>query len=126
MKTVSSIDAHIKSLPKEVGALVQTVREVISQAAPTAVEAIKYGIPTFLLNGKNLVHFAGYKGHIGFYPAPSGIEAFKKDLARYSTGKGTLQFKFDEPLPLTLIQDVVRFRVKEITTMTAQPKTKKK
>jgi uncharacterized protein YdhG (YjbR/CyaY superfamily) len=113
MMTAKSIDEHIKTLPKDVAKLVQSIRETVHKAAPDAVEGIKYGLPTFILQGKNLVHFAGYKEHIGFYPAPSGIEAFKKDLAKYNTGKGTLRFSLDEPIPLPLIRKVVLFRVKE-------------
>ena len=77
-----------------------------------AVEAIKYAMPTFVLNG-NLVHFAAFKNHLGFYPVPSGIEAFKKDLSVYKGGKGSVQFPLDKPLPLDLITKIVNFRVKE-------------
>ncbi len=88
------------------------VRETIRASAPQAEETIKYGIPTFTLHG-NLVHFGAYKHHIGFYPAPSGIEAFKKELSVYKCAKGSVQFPVDKPLPLTLITKIVKFRVKE-------------
>jgi uncharacterized protein YdhG (YjbR/CyaY superfamily) len=88
----------------------EEIRSTIKKAAPQAEEAIKYGIPTFTLNG-NLVHFGGYKNHIGFYPAPKGIEAFKTETAQYENGKGTLQFPIDKPLPLDLVSRIVKFRV---------------
>ena len=113
MKTYTSIDDHIQNHPEAVQKLLQSIRKTIHSAAPDAKESIKYGMPTFILHGKNLVHFAGYKEHIGFYPAPSGIEAFKSDLKKYNTGKGTLRFSLDEPIPLSLIRKVVVFRVRE-------------
>lgn len=113
MLNAKNIDAHIRSLPEEVQKKLTSLRETIQKAAPSAAECIKYGIPTFTLNGKNLVHFAGYTSHIGFYPAPSGIEEFKKELAPYISGKGTLKFPLDKPLPLPLIRKIVQFRVKE-------------
>jgi len=112
MKTYTNIDQYISTFPKEVQTLLQKVRETIHKAAPDAVEAIAYGIPTFKLNG-NLVHFGGYKEHIGFYPAPRGIEAFKKELAPYEGGKGTIQFPLSEPIPYDLITKVVKFRVQD-------------
>ncbi len=110
MKTYQDIDQYISTFPQNVQGLLQQIRHTIQQAAPNAKEAIKYGIPTFILNG-NLVHFGGYKNHIGFYPAPVGIAAFKEETARYEAGKGTLQFKLDEPLPLDLVRRIVEFRV---------------
>ena len=108
--TIKTIDEYITQFPKEVQVLLEKMRTIISKAAPKAEEAMAYGIPTFKLNG-NLVHFGGYKNHIGFYPAPSGIEAFKKELAKYEGSKGTIRFPLDEPLPATLITQVVKFRV---------------
>ncbi len=105
-----NIDEYIAAFPADVQKSLQEVRATIRKAAPKAEEAIKYGIPTFVLNG-NLVHFGGYNNHIGFYPAPSGIEAFKKELAPYEAGKGTIRFPLDKPIPLTLIKKVVEFRV---------------
>ncbi|GAB2985811.1 DUF1801 domain-containing protein [Mucilaginibacter puniceus] len=112
MKDYASIDAYIADFPEKVQELLQTMRATIKAAAPEATEAIKYGIPTFILNG-NLVHFGGYKSHIGFYPAPRGIEAFKEETAQYEGGKGTLQFPFAQPLPLDLVTKIVKFRVQD-------------
>lgn len=109
---VKTIDEYIATFPKNVQDILQELRKVIKEAAPEAKEAISYGMPTFKLNG-NLVHFAAYKNHIGFYPAPSGIDSFKEKLAKYRTGKGTLQFPIDEPIPFELMKEVVRVRVKE-------------
>jgi len=112
-----NIDEYIAAYPANVQELLQTMRNTIYNAAPDATEAITYGIPTFKLNG-NLVHFGGYKNHIGFYPAPMGIEAFKEETAQYEAGKGTLQFPIDKPLPLDLISRIVKFRVeKNLTKM---------
>jgi uncharacterized protein YdhG (YjbR/CyaY superfamily) len=88
------------------------MRDTIRKAAPKADETMSYGMPTFKLNG-NLVHFAGYKNHIGFYPTPSGIEAFNKELSVYKSSKGAVQFPLDQRLPLTLITKIVKLRVKE-------------
>lgn len=107
-----NIDEYISLYPKEVQATLKSLRETISKAAPDAEEAISYQIPTFKLNG-NLVHFAAYKNHVGFYPAPSGIEAFKKELSKYKSSKGAVQFPIDEKPPLSLISKIVKYRVKE-------------
>ena len=107
---IKTIDEYIAQFPKEVQVLLEKMRTIIHKAAPKAEEAMAYGIPTFKLNG-NLVHFGGYKSHIGFYPAPSGIEEFKKELAKYEGSKGTIRFPLDKPLPATLITQVVKFRV---------------
>ncbi len=112
MKKTQSIDTYISDFPKETQKLLQQIRALIKKTAPKSEEAMKYGIPTFVL-GKNLVHFAGYKNHIGFYPAPSGIAAFKKELSLYKGAKGSVQFPLDKPLPLNLIKKIVQFRVKE-------------
>ena len=119
---VNNIDEYISGFPKDVQKILQEVRSVIRKAAPQAAEAIKYRMPTFVLNG-NLVHFAGYKNHIGFYPVPSGIEAFKKELSVYKGGKGSVQFPLDEPMPLALISRIVKFRVKKNLE---KPKLRKK
>lgn len=112
MKEYTDINAFIAEFPEEVQAILQKVRATIQQAAPDATEAIKYGMPTFVLNG-NLVHFAAYKKHIGFYPAPTGIDAFIDELAQLRTGNGTIQFPIDKPIPFDLITKVVKFRVEE-------------
>ncbi|HET9431886.1 MAG TPA: DUF1801 domain-containing protein [Chitinophagaceae bacterium] len=108
----TSIDEYIAGFPKEIQKILEEVRATIKKAAPTAGETIKYAIPTFTLNG-NLVHFAAFKNHIGFYPAPSGIEAFRKELSVYKGAKGSIQFPIDQPMPLDLISRIVKFRVKE-------------
>lgn len=109
-----TIDEYISIFPKAVSSMLQTIRETIQKEAPEAIEAISYQMPTFKLNGRNLVHFAAWKSHIGFYPAPSGIEEFKKELASYNVAKGSIQFSMDKPLPLSLIGRIVKFRVEEI------------
>jgi uncharacterized protein YdhG (YjbR/CyaY superfamily) len=106
------IDAYIAGFPEEVQKLLSEVRQTIRDAAPGAEETIKYQIPTFTLEG-NLVHFAGYKKHIGFYPTPSGIEKFSKELSDYKGAKGSVKFPLDRPIPYDLISRIVRFRVKE-------------
>ena len=108
----SVVEKYIGTHPKEVQKVLRQVRETIRKAAPNAEETISYGIPTFKLNG-NLVHFAAAKNHIGFYPAPSGIEAFKKELAGYKGAKGSVQFPLNKPMPLALITKIVKYRVKE-------------
>jgi uncharacterized protein YdhG (YjbR/CyaY superfamily) len=108
----ADIDAYIADSPEEVRGLLEQVRAAIRRAAPNAAEAIKYRIPTFVL-GENLVHFAAFKNHIGFYPTSSGIAAFTKQLAGYKSAKGSVQFPLDEPMPLALIERIVRFRVNE-------------
>jgi uncharacterized protein YdhG (YjbR/CyaY superfamily) len=109
---MNEIDKYISDFPKEVQVLLKQVRATIKQAAPESTEAIKYAMPTFVLNG-NLVHFAAFKNHIGFYPTPSGIENFKDELSEYKTSKGAIQFPLDKPIPLELISKIVKFRVKE-------------
>ncbi|AYL97467.1 iron chaperone [Mucilaginibacter celer] len=107
-----TIDEYIADFPDEVQQKLQQVRATIKAAAPDAVEAIKYAIPTFILNG-NLVHFGGFKNHIGFYPAPQGLEEFKEELSGYKGAKGSVQFPLNEPLPLDLITKIVKFRVQK-------------
>lgn len=107
-----SIDEYIASFSKDIRDILQKIRNVITESAPGAEETIDYRIPTFKLNG-NLVHFAAFKKHIGFYPTPSGIEAFKADLSRYETSKGSVKFPFDKPIPYTLIKKIVKYRVRE-------------
>lgn len=125
MKNIAaSIDAYIADFPEDVQAILQEVRATIRKAAPEATEDIKYAIPTFILNG-NLVHFAAFKQHIGFYPAPTGIAAFEKELSVYKQGKGSIQFPLDSPMPLALITKIVKYRVQE-NTEKAKAKVKKK
>ena len=106
------IDQYIAGFPPEVQAMLNQVRSTIRQAAPEANETIKYGIPTFEWKG-NLVHFAAFKKHIGFYPVPSGRKAFEQELSAYKQGKGSVQFPLHQPMPLDLITRIVRFRVGE-------------
>ncbi|MBL7959693.1 DUF1801 domain-containing protein [bacterium] len=113
-KPVTTIDEYIESFPIDVQDMLQTLRRTIKNSAPKAVEAISYQIPTFKLHG-NLVHFAAYKNHIGFYPTSSPIKVFAKELTPYKTSKGAIQFPIGEPLPLALVRKIVRFRVKEST-----------
>jgi uncharacterized protein YdhG (YjbR/CyaY superfamily) len=108
----TTIDEYVAGLPEETRTILQKLRTTIAKSAPDAEESINYGIPTFKLNG-NLVHFAAFKNHIGFYPAPSGIEAFKKELSVYEGAKGSIKFPLDKPLPYDLISKIVKFRVKE-------------
>jgi uncharacterized protein YdhG (YjbR/CyaY superfamily) len=119
-----NIDEYIASFPKDVQKMLEEMRTAIKKAAPNAEETIKYAIPTFTLHG-NLVHFAAYKNHIGFYPAPSAIEVFKKELSAYEGGKGSIQFPFDAPLPVALIKRIVKFRVLE-NSEKMEAKTKRK
>lgn len=111
-KSATTIDEFIATYPSAIQTKLRKMREAIRKAAPQATEAIKYGIPTFVLNG-NLVHFAAYEHHIGFYPTPSGIEEFKKELAGFGTAKGSVKFPLDKPLPLALVTRIVKFRVAE-------------
>lgn len=108
-----TIDEYVQAFPSDVGRLLERMRQAIREAAPEAVEAISYRMPTFKLKGRNLVHFAAFTNHIGFYPIPSGIEAFKQELAPYKQGKGSVQFPLDKPLPLELVRKIVRYRVTE-------------
>ncbi len=107
-----TIDAYIAGFPEDVQVVLQLIRQTIHETAPEATEAISYQMPTFKLHG-NLVHFGAFKNHIGFYPVPSGMEAFKDELAGYKQGKGSVQFPLDKPMPLDLIRRMVRFRVEE-------------
>ncbi|EMJ99469.1 MULTISPECIES: iron chaperone [unclassified Leptospira] len=110
--TFQSIDEYIKTFPEEVQAILQELRKTIRETAPDANEKISYQIPTFYLNG-NLVHFAAYKNHIGFYPGASGIAKFKKEIDKYKNAKGSVQFPIDQPLPFDLVRKIVKFRVGE-------------
>ncbi len=108
----ASIDEYIATFPEATQKILQAIRETIHAAAPDATEKISYQMPTFFLNG-NLVHFAAFKKHIGFYPAPRGLEAFKAELAGYAGAKGSVQFPIDQPMPLDLISRIVQFRAAE-------------
>ena len=119
-----NIDEYIAAYPKDVQEILEKIRETVRKAAPDAEETIKYGMPTFALKG-NLVHFGAFKSHIGFYPVPTGIEQFKKELSAYQGAKGSVQFPLDKPMPYDLISRIVAFRVKE-NLEKAEAKAKKK
>jgi len=106
------VDTYIETFPEPVRAYLQEIRTLIREVAPEAEECLNYNIPTFKLKG-NLVHFAGYKKHIGFYPTPSAMSAFDAELSGYKRAKGSVQFPLDQPLPIDLIRRMVEFRVKE-------------
>ncbi|MEZ6002831.1 MAG: DUF1801 domain-containing protein [Planctomycetota bacterium] len=120
----AEIDRYIAGFPEPVRGRLEELRATIHKAAPGATEAIKYGIPTFVLH-ENLVHFAGYQKHIGFYPSPSGIEHFAKELAAYPGAKGSVQFPHDGKLPLTLVSKIVKFRKAEAEAKAATKRPKK-
>lgn len=107
-----TIDEHIHTFAPETQAILEKVRQTIKSVAPQATEAISYGIPTFRLNG-NLVHFAGYAHHVGFYPGSEAIEVFREEIKGYKTSRGTIQFPLDKPIPYDLIKKITEFRVKQ-------------
>jgi uncharacterized protein YdhG (YjbR/CyaY superfamily) len=119
-RTSTSIDDYIAGFPPETQKALEEVRALIRSLAPHATETISYSIPTFDLNGRHLVHFAGFARHVGFYPIPSGIEAFKDELAAYKQGRGSVQFPLDKPMPMDLIRRIVEFRVTENRARTAR------
>ncbi len=109
---IKTIDQYIATQPTDVATILEKVRTTIRKVAPEAEETIGYGIPTFKLNG-NLVHIAGYKNHIGFYPGATGVEAFTSEIKSYKTSKGTIQFQLNEPIPYDLIAKITTFRVQQ-------------
>lgn len=111
-KQYKTIDEYIEEFPESIRTILEKIRQTIREAAPEATEAISYQMPAFKLHG-NLVYFAAFKNHIGFYPTPSGIETFKEELSPYKTSKGAIQFPLDKPIPYDLIEKIVRFRVNE-------------
>ncbi|TGE34927.1 hypothetical protein E4K67_27985 [Desulfosporosinus fructosivorans] len=122
--TAKSIEEYISEFAPEIQEILKTFRKVIKDSAPDANEKISYQMPTFALHG-NLVHFAAHKNHIGFYPGPSGIEAFKQELSKYKGAKGSVQFPLEKPLPYQLVSKIVEFRVAE-NIKQAEGKLKKK
>ncbi|MFK0522957.1 iron chaperone [Paenibacillus illinoisensis] len=118
------VDEYVSGFAPDVQVRLQALRQIIREAAPNAEEKISYQMPTYALHG-NLVHFAAYKNHIGFYPAPSGIEAFRDELSVYKGAKGSVQFPLNQPLPEELIRRMVEFRVKENVAKAAEKKRKK-
>ena len=123
--TAKTIDEYIAAFPKDVQEILEKVRATIRKAAPQAQETINYAIPTFTLNG-NLVHFAAFKAHIGFYPTPGGILQFKDELSEYEGAKGSVQFPLDKPIPYDLISRIVTFRVTQNLEKAAAKGKKKK
>jgi uncharacterized protein YdhG (YjbR/CyaY superfamily) len=109
----STIDKYISTFPKDVQKELETIRETIIKTAPEAEESISYQIPTFKINGRYLIYFAGFKNHVSIYPAPRAAAEFKKELSEYKGGKGTVQFPLDKPIPLSLIRRIVKYRIKE-------------
>ncbi len=122
-KVLANIDEYIAAFPAEIQIILEKIRKTIRSAAPEAVETISYAMPTFKLEG-NLVHFAAFKRHIGFYPTPSGVEKFQKELAVYENAKGSIRFPLDQPIPYDLISEIVAYRVQENLEM-ARAKRKK-
>src|SRR5262245_18793177 len=118
--TANSVDEYIAEFPLETQKVLEEMRALIRACAPDATETISYAIPTFDLNGKHLVHFAGYDKHVGLYPTPSGIEAFKDELRQYKSAKGSVRFPLAEPQPADLIRRIVEFRVKEAARKTSK------
>jgi uncharacterized protein YdhG (YjbR/CyaY superfamily) len=123
--TPTTIDEYIAGFPADVQRILQQIRSIIRTAAPDAEETIKYRTATFVLN-ENLVHFAAFEKHIGFYPTPSGIENFEDELAAYHHAKGSIQFPLDKPIPFGLIRRIVKFRVKETRQKRAAKRTSKR
>ena len=123
-KAPQNIDEYIADFPPDIQKILQKVRLTIRRAAPKAEETIKYRMPTFTLNG-NLVHFAAFKKHIGFYPTPTGTKEFQKELSIYKGAKGSVQFPLDQPIPFGLISQIVKFRVKENLARAAAKQKKK-
>ena len=123
MQAYNTIDQYIADFPPPIRKILTSIRSTIHKTVPEAQEAIKYGIPTFVLSG-NLVHFAAFKQHIGIYPGPAGIAAFQIELSRYQTSKGAIQLPLNEPIPLDLIKKIVLFRVQQ-TELKAKVKSAK-
>jgi uncharacterized protein YdhG (YjbR/CyaY superfamily) len=111
---IKTIEGYIKKFPPEVRKILEKIRQIIKKAAPGAEEAFGYGVPAFKLNGKWLVYFAAFKNHVGFYPTPSGIAAFEKELSGYELSEGTIRFPLSSPIPYDLLKRIAAFRVKQI------------
>jgi len=122
---IQTIEAYIAQFPNDIQLKLQELRHAIQKAAPNATEKISYQMPAFYQKG-NLVYFAAYKNHIGFYPTASGIETFKDEMAAYKWSKGAVQFPISEPIPLELVEKIVHFRVLENETKFLEKKKQKK
>lgn len=116
MKDYKDVDSYLKDVPKEFLAKVKEMRALAKKLIPKGVESIKYSMPTIEVNGKNFIHFASMKGHLGFYPAPSGVKAFEDELKKkgISYSKGCIRFPYNMSLPVPLITKIIKFRLKEI------------
>ena len=126
MKDVANIDEYISMFPAKTQKILKKIRTIISKTAPEAEEAMRYGLPTFRLNG-NLLHFGAFEHHIGFYPTPAVIEAFKREVSKYNWSKGTVQFALNEPIPYDLVTEMSKFRVAQVLEEKMQKaKSKKK
>lgn len=112
-KEIETVEDYIADFPPETQVILRKIRKTIKQTAPDAIETMSYKMPAFKLNGKPLVYFAAYKNHVGFYATPTGHEAFAESLSKYKQGKGSVQFPLNEPMPLELIAEIVKFRVEE-------------
>lgn len=121
----TSIDEYIATFPEDIQKILQDIRAAVHVAAPDATEKISYQMPTFYLNG-NLVHFAAFKHHIGFYPTPNGIASFERELSKYPRAKGSVQFPLNQPMPLKLIARIVKYRVAENLKKTKLKSSQKK
>jgi uncharacterized protein YdhG (YjbR/CyaY superfamily) len=119
----NSIDEYIAAFPQDIQQILQKIRSIVHEIAPDAKEKISYGMPAFTLDG-NLVYFAAFQHHIGFYPTPSGTDAFQKELTPYKHAKGSIQFPLDKPIPYDLIRQITEFRVKETREKAATKKKK--
>ena len=114
-----NVDDYISDFSEDIRSVLEKIRTTIRNAAPGALEMISYGIPTFKFQGKPLVYFAAFTNHIGFYPTPTGIEEFEKELSVYKQGKGSVQFPLDIPMPLRLIGKIVKYRMNKILEMSS-------
>ena len=114
-----NVDDYISDFSEDIRSVLENIRTTIRKAAPGALEMISYGIVAFKFHGKPLVYFAGFKNHIGFYPTPTGIEEFEKELSVYKQGKGSVQFPLDKPMPLKLISKIVKYRMNKILEMSS-------
>ena len=112
-KNIKTVDEYIKAQPKDVQAKLEKMRQTVRKAAPGATETIAYRMPAYKLNGKYIAFFAAFKEHIGLYPLPSGISAFKTELSKYKQGKGSVQLPLDKPIPYDLVEKIVKHKVKE-------------
>jgi uncharacterized protein YdhG (YjbR/CyaY superfamily) len=120
----SNVDDYISDFPEDIQSILEKIRTTIRKAAPGALEMISYGIPAFKFQGKPLAYFAAFKNHIGFYPTPTGIDEFEKELSVYKQGKGSVQFPIDKPMPLKLISKIAKYRMNKILEMSLAKKKK--